>query len=223
MKHSFLFLVILGFGAHAQTVDSEWNNFNVKKSSLSVNFGLIQPLMLKGGNVEVDYRYGHLVASYSHGWSLEMADATITGPAKDQNISIHIPYSSGIGIGYSIGLTESNLILDSRLEPKWHKFEASYKDKSDTQKNIVSYTTFTLGVGLYATYLPFAKKTSLMRGFNVSASARYWPRISSSLDGNEIKYYNAFTEKEETHKAANIGIADTPFILNLSVGYLFRF
>ena len=37
----------------------------------------------------------------------------------------------------------------------------------------------------------------------------------------ERKKKNKETGKMETHKASNIGIANTPFILNMSVGYTF--
>ena len=60
-----------------------------------------------------------------------------------------------------------------------------------------------------------------MRGLAHSLSLRVWPRIHSTLAGGRLEYANETTGRTETHRAANIGIANTPVILNLSVGYAF--
>lgn len=218
----FLFSVAIASNVYSQNV--EWRNFNTKKHSVAFNLGLIQPLLLKGANIEVDYRYSHLVVSYSHGWALDLSGNTITGDMKRQNISIHIPYSTGIGIGGSYNVTKANLIFDARFEPKFHKYEVVYgSDINNTETNkITTYNTFTLGGGLYVTYLPFAKMDNLAKGLNVSMSFRYWTNVYSSLKGNEITYFNKYTNQNETHKTVNIGIANTPFIFNISVGYVFK-
>jgi hypothetical protein len=51
---------------------------------------------------------------------------------------------------------------------------------------------------------------------------RYWPNVASTLDDDEVAYMNQTTGATETHQAANIGIANTPIIVNLSVGYVFQ-
>jgi hypothetical protein len=217
----FSLLTIISSG-YSQNM--EWRNFNNRKHSLAVNLGLIQPLLLKGANVEVDYRYGHFIASYSHGWSLDLSGNTILGEMKRQNISIHLPFSTGFGIGGSYNITKANLIFDLRFEPKFHNFEVVYGsdiENNETNK-IANYNTLTLGGGLYITYLPFAKSERIIKGLNISMSFRYWNNIYSSLNDNQIEYYNKYTSQNEIHNTANIGIANTPFIFNISVGYVFK-
>jgi hypothetical protein len=212
----FLFSAVITANAYSQV--TEWRNFNTKNHSMAFNLGLIQPLLLKGANIELDYRYNHLVVGYSHGWGLDLAGNTITSDMKRQNISIHIPYTTGIGIGGSYGITKANLIIDARLEAKFHRYEVVYGSDHDSVTNkIAEYNTFTLGGGLYITYLPFAKTNNLAKGLNISMSFRYWPKISTSLKENEINYFNKYTNQDEIHQAANIGMANTPFIFNVLV------
>jgi hypothetical protein len=220
-----LLLILIGTSVSLTTFsqETEWRNFNAKNHSIAFNMGLIQPILLKGANVEVDYRFSHLVVSYSHGWSLDLTGNTMVGDAQRQNISIHIPYSTGIGIGGSFGITKANLLIDARLEPKFHAFEVMYGSENNTVLNqVTSYHTFTLGGGVYITYLPFAKMNHLVKGLNMSMSFRYWPTIYTSMDGGKITYFNKYTNQNEIHQAANIGIANTPFIFNISIGYLFK-
>ena len=77
------------------------------------------------------------------------------------------------------------------------------------------YRTYTLGAGAYWTLFPFG------RGFNISTSVRYWPTVATSLRDDVIVYANTTTARDETHRAANIGIANTPLIINVSLGYVF--
>lgn len=217
-----LIFILLTQTAIAQ--QTEWRNFNTKNHSVAFNVGLIQPLLLRGANVEMDYRYSYLVASYSHGWSLDLSGNRITGDMKRQNIAVHIPFSTGFGIGGSYNITKANLMVDLRFEPKFHRFEVMYGSNSDNKEinKIAKYNTLTLGGGLYLTYLPFAKKDRLIKGLNLSMSFRYWNNVYSSLSDNRIEYFNKYTNQNEVHNTVNIGIANTPFIFNVSVGYVFK-
>ena len=105
-----------------------------EKPSLAVNAGLIQPILLGGANVEVDFRWRHLVESYSHGWSLDMEGATIVGDMRRQGVSLHLPYSTGFGVGYSMFVASVRSFFDLRLEGKVHRFEASYASAEGNQK-----------------------------------------------------------------------------------------
>jgi len=224
MKRFGIFLFSAAVTANVYSQDLEWRNFNTKTHSVAFNLGLTQPILLKGANIEVDYRYNHFALSYSHGWTLDLSGNTISGDMKRQNISIHLPYSTGMGIGGYYNITKANLIIDARFEPKVHKFEVVYgSDNNDSETNkIANYHTVTLGGGLYVTYLPFAKMNNFAKGLNVSMSFRYWGNVYSSLKGNEITYFNKYTNQNETHKTANIGVANTPFVFNMSIGYVFK-
>jgi hypothetical protein len=198
-------------------------SFHPWAPSLGVNLGMIQPLLLGGANLEVDFRIGHIVIGYSHGWSLDLEGSTITGEMRTQKVSLHLPYSTGFGVGYSRYASTLNSFFDVRLEGKIHRFEAAYSSPDGATKTaIANYSTYTLGAGAYWTYVPFAGRQDALRGLNVSTSVRLWPRLASSLSDDKATYANASTGRTETHDAANIGIANTPLIVNLSVGYIFQ-
>jgi hypothetical protein len=56
----------------------------------------------------------------------------------------------------------------------------------------------------------------------IAPSARWWPNVATSLNNNEIRYQNERTGKQEIHKANNIGVSNTPFFVNVSIGYTIR-
>ena len=191
---------------------------SAKKNELVLMAGLIQPVLLQGYNLEMDFYTPKMVFNYSHGFSLDMTNeaGTTVGDIKEQHLAVHIPYSTGFGIGYRL-----NKYFDVRLEPKMHKFEIYYDDtdRTEAQNQITDYTTFTLGLGAYFRWKPFEKNDTFLKGIFTSTSLRYWQKISSSLDNGELQYTNRITQNTETHKAANIGIANTPFIFNIAIGY----
>ncbi|NJM93931.1 MAG: hypothetical protein HC842_04025 [Cytophagales bacterium] len=53
----------------------------------------------------------------------------------------------------------------------------------------------------------------------MAPSLRYWPRLSSTLPGDELRYTNQLSGQEERHQALEVGVANTPWIINISVGY----
>lgn len=179
----------------------------------SVLAGLIQPALLKGGNVEFNYTTKRMMFEYSHGFSL---DPSSSGNYKNQQLSLHLPYSTGFGIGYRI-----NSHLDVRFESKLHSWEVYYKGQEQNDKNkIENYKTYTLGVGIYYRYFPFKNSSSkLFQAITTSSSFRWWKNVSSSLNNNEFSYTNNFFNKTETLKVANIGIGNTPLIFNVAIGY----
>ncbi len=187
--------------------------------SLSVNFGLIQPLLLHGANVEVDYRRGPFVVGYSHGWALEFQGGTVVGEAHDQHLRMHVPYSTGLGLGVEHYFARPALVLDARAEFKLHRFEPEVETEAGLQP-LPAYRTVTIGGGVYATWQPWRGDRTL-GAIDISASFRYWPNVWSSL-GDGYTYANAATGKMETMHAADIGIANTPILVNVSVGYVFE-
>jgi hypothetical protein len=184
--------------------------------------GTIQPLLLQGGNVEVDFYTPKMVFNYSHGFSLELESkaGTTVGEVKEQSVAYHLPYSTGFGVGYRL-----NKYFDIRFEPKLHKFEAYYDGtaREEAVNQIVDYSTVTFGIGAYFRWKPFEKQDNFLKGIFTSTSIRYWQNVWSSLDHNEFKYFNDISMQNETLKASNIGIANTPFLFNVALGYSFQF
>lgn len=208
--------------AHVTEAPSD-SRFRPKGASLAVNAGLLQPIALGGANLEVDFRFGPFVAAYSHGWSLDLEGPAIVGDMKRQGVTLHLPYSTGFGLGLTHWVSALNSFFDLRFEGKLHRFEASYGSVDGLGKTeIARYSTYTIGGGAYWTYVPFASRTDALRGLDFSTSVRLWPNVGSTLSGNEVTYKNATTGRDEVHRTANIGIADTPVIVNVSVGYVFQ-
>lgn len=214
LKLIILVLFSLSISAHAQQKER-------KKLDNRVNLllGLTQ-VTLGGFNIEGNVFYKRMVFDYSHGISLDFPNSQLEeGPDKSQDLSIHIPWTTGFGVGYRF--TEW---LNLRLEPKWHRFEVYYDGQEQTSENlIVGYNTFTLGLGLYTNFLPFKKQTNFLKGIMIAPNVRWWPKLSSTLENNSYEYYNIYTEQTETHNAREIGIANTPFIFNISIGYSVKF
>lgn len=182
-------------------------------------FGVGQ-IMQGGFNIEGNLFYNRLAFDYSHGVSLSVFnDQLEEGSDKMQGLDIHLPWTTGFGLGYRF-----NDWLNLRVEPKWHKFELYYQDSDFTSENLIAdYTTFTLGLGLYANWLPFKNQNNFLKGIMIAPNVRWWPKISSSLEGGQLSYFNQLTEAQETHQARQIGLANTAFFYNISVGYSIKF
>lgn len=206
------FLILTTGGLYAQ---SETKKELLYSNKFSVLAGLLQPLALGGGNVEVNYTTKRMIFDYSHGFNLNPPSA---GDFKTQNVELRLPITTGFGIGYRI-----NSFLDIRFEPKLHSFEVYHKGDEKTAANIIKdYKTFTLGVGLYYRYFPFRNSSSkLLQGITTSASIRWWQNVGSTLSNDEFSYDNKLTGKKETLKAANIGFGNTPLVMNIGIGYTF--
>jgi len=184
---------------------------------INVLFGLNQPLLLKGFNIEGNVLYKRLAFDFSHGVSLDFTGRGVTGEVSRQHLVVHMPYSTGLGIGYRF--TEA---FNVRVEPKWHQFEIYYDGDAQTAANrITRYNTFSLGLGAYYNWLPFKNKVNGLRGIMIAPSIRFWPTLSSTLDNDRIVYNNRFTGRQETHKRMEPGVSNTPLVFNISVGYSF--
>lgn len=212
MKNANLILTILLFLSLTNSF-SQQKEFDHNK--LSVVFGLNQPIFTKGFNFEVNYWTKKYVIDYSHGFGLEFTDNLVSDEAKEQHLSFKVKHSVGIGFGYRF---TKNFNL--RLEPKIHTWEMYYDDSFlKSEGKIKSYTTYTLGLGAYYRWTPFEKKDNFMKGITISPSIRWWPNIASSLDNNEYHYYNERTQQNEVHEANKIGLNNSPFFANISIGY----
>jgi hypothetical protein len=188
-----------------------------QKYKLAIVFGLNQPIVTNGFNVELNYYTKHMVFDYSHGFNLKIRNKLVSEQAKNQHLKFNISHSLGFGIGYRI-TPELNI----RIEPKLHIWEVFYEKDSYEKKNrIQKYNTFTLGLGTYYRWLPFKNSDNFAKGISVIPSFRWWPNIQTSLKDDKFEYFNKITSKNKTHVANNIGVANSPFFGNISVGYSF--
>jgi hypothetical protein len=184
-------------------------------NKFSILFGLLQPTVAKGFNVEANYFTKRMAFDYSHGISL---DPPVVGDYKNQNVVLHLPYTSGFGIGYRF-----NSFLDLRFEPKLHSFEVYHKDDKQIDANkIIGFKTMTLGLGLYYRYFPFRNSNStFLQGITTSTSIRWWQNVGTTLRKDQFTYQNKTFGKTETLNAPNIGIANSQIIFNIAIGYTF--
>lgn len=151
---------------------------------------------------------------YSHGFNLSFPGE---GESKVQRLTFRMPHTVGFGAGYRF--TEA---FNIRVEPKMHIWDVYYENtSSDDQSRINTYTTFTLGLGAYYNWMPFEREQNVFRGLTIAPSFRWWPNIATTLPDNALRYTNTLTQREEIHQAKNIGIANTPFFVNISIGYTF--
>lgn len=187
-----------------------------RRLELVAQAGLIQPVLLGGGNLELDVAIGRWIFAYSHGFQLHLEGSAVVGDAKEQKLAFELPFSTGVGFGYRVLDW-----LDLRAEAKWHRFKVRYADETIASQPLFQYDTFTLGAGAYAHWRPFRTRTDWLRGWNLSASLRWWPKVATTLDDDQRSYDNLATGEQETHQAQNIGIANTPIIANVSLGYAF--
>lgn len=176
-------------------------------NSLTTSLGLIQPLLLKGGNVEVSYFTEHFVFDYSHGFSLHIPPSA--GEYKDKEIELFLPYSTGFGIGYRFTST-----FDTRLEFKEHQFHFLNAQSGANNSTVAKITTTTIGLGLYYHWFPFS--TEKWNNFIVTSSLRYWPTVNPSKS-KKVELSGARTG--ESVSIPEIGIMNSPIIFNVSVGY----
>jgi hypothetical protein len=218
MKNTFLVIIII-MASFSLTYAQKSEKYTKKDFAYSNHFsllaGMIQPTALGGGNIEVNYFTKRMVFDYSHGFSL---NPPVVGDYKDQNLALHLPYSTGFGIGYRI--TE---FLDVRFEPKLHSWEVYQKGVERTVSNkILDFRTVTLGLGMYYRYMPFKNSdNTFLQGITTSSSIRWWQNASSTIAGNEVTYFNKTTGKNEVFKTPNIGLANSPIVVNIAVGYTF--
>lgn len=208
--------IMNGFSQRIKKEDSQPKKGDFEYSNTwTIMAGLIQPIALDGGNIELNYFGKRTVFDFSHGFSL---DPPVVGVVKDQGIVWHLPYSTGFGIGYR--LTKA---LDVRFEPKLHSWEAYNKGEAQTEATkIKDFRTVTMGIGIYYRYFPFKNSQSkFLNGIVTASSVRWWQNVSSTLSNDEFTYMNKTTGKMEKLEAPNVGLAATPIIINIGIGYSF--
>jgi hypothetical protein len=212
--------IALGIIIASLSTINTFSQSNKKKGFLysnkfSVMAGLIQPIGLNGGNIELNYFSKRIALDFSHGFSL---NPPVVGDFKTQGVELHLPYSTGLGMGYRF-----TQFLDVRFEPKLHSWEVYNKGEVQTEATkIKDFKTITLGIGVYYRYFPFKNsENTFLQGITTATSLRYWQNVGTTLSNDEFTYNSKLTSKKETLKAPNIGIANTPIIFNIAIGYTF--
>jgi hypothetical protein len=215
MKNLILIVTILMMSSTNTSAQTKNKKDLLYSNKVSVLFGLLQPVVAKGFNVEVNYTTKRMIFDYSHGVLL---DPPVAGDFKTQNAVLHIPYTTGFGIGYRF-----SSFFDVRFEPKLHSWEMYYKDEAQNDgTKIKDFKTFTLGIGAYYRYMPFKNSDNkILQGITTSTSLRYWQNAGTTLRNDEFSYFNKTSNKIETLKAPNIGFANSPIIFNIAIGYTF--
>jgi hypothetical protein len=209
--------VVLFTAASMAFAQSPATPAKTEKNQFSLVFGLNQPLVLRGFNFEVNYYTKRWVFDYSHGIGLHADGSTLNSDYEDQKVNFRITHSAGIGFGYRF-----TKAFNVRIEPKVHVYETYYAGDTQTRANsIANFTTYTLGLGAYYRWLPFEHKNNALKGITIVPSVRYWHKVDSTLHNDKMEYFNTKTNQQETLKAPNIGLANTPLILNVSIGYTF--
>ena len=94
---AFLFLMLTSMAFHSQAQD--WKT----DKKVNVVFGLTQPLLVKGFNIEGNYIHNRLIFDYSHGVSLDFSESSVTPDLKRQGLAVHMPWTTGFGVGLGIG------------------------------------------------------------------------------------------------------------------------
>ncbi len=205
----FFLLLVCRIGLQAQN----WQTVN----KINILFGLSQPLIAHGFNIEFNYIHNRLIFDFSQGIGLDFSGNTLPVSLREQNIEVHMPWTTGFGIGYRF-----RDWINVRVEPKWHRFEFNYQNGQQVISNeITSYNTFTLGLGIYGCYLPFKKKSNYLKGIMISPSVRYWPTLHSTLPGNNFSYFNETTGSEQNIKTYGPGIQLSSWVVNIGIGYSF--
>ena len=214
-KSNILLFALIGLNkAFSQQISLEELD---QKFKLGIVFGLNQPIITNGFNIELNYFTKNFVFDYSHGFSLKFKDKLVTKESRRQHLKFNISHTLGFGVGYRI-TPELNI----RIEPKIHLWEVFYDNQSyDAKNTLKKYSTFTLGLGTFYRWLPFKNTDGFAKGISVIPSFRWWPNIYTTLKDDKFEYFNQITQKNEIHEANNIGVSNTPFFGNISVGYSF--
>ena len=215
MKNILLMITIISLSISNSFAQTKPKKDFLNSNKVSILFGLLQSIATDGFNIEFNYTTKRMIFDYSHGVSL---DPPVVGDFKTQNVVLHIPTSTGFGIGYRF-----TQFFDVRFEPKLHSWEVYNKGDVQNEGNkIKDFKTFTLGIGAYYRYMPFKNsENKFLQGITTSTSIRYWQNVGTTLRNDEFSYLNKTTNKTETLKVPNIGIANSPIIFNIGIGYTF--
>jgi hypothetical protein len=91
----YVFLLILsGLSAGAQ----DWKT----DKRFNVLFGLSQPIVAHGFNVELNYIHNRFIFDFSQGVGLTFSGDALPPSLQQQGVEVHMPWTTGFGIGYRL-------------------------------------------------------------------------------------------------------------------------
>jgi|SRR6188768_88426 len=168
----------------------------------SVMAGLSQWLLLRGGNLALEYKLSRFAFEVSHGQGLDLNQVggfALSRAERDTGTLVRVPWTTGFGLGYRI--TENFHLL---VEFKAHRYEV----RAAEGKSTVSYTTFSIGPGaFYSIYLS--------KGLFLQPNVRFWPNIASTLADDRVQLERCDGTSYQ-HQAHDFG-----FFANINLGYSF--
>jgi hypothetical protein len=213
-KSVWVIWLLTGLWFHARAQDKPWH----QDRKLGVVSGLTQALVVDGYNIEAFYFHNRFTFNYSHGGSLDFQGNLLPTYLQDQQVVVHLPFSTGFGIGYRF--TEW---LNLRVEPKWHRFEFYYEQDAQTTANriVADANNYSIGLGLYGFFQPFKNQENALKGITLAPSVRFWPTVASSFNNGTQTYNNTRTGRTEELQTLASGIGFSPVIINVSLGYTF--
>lgn len=176
----------------------------------SIQTGLLQDILLNGQNIVLAYTAQRWVFDWSHGNSLDFKSGHHFKNNEGYNmqkLDVKMPWTTGPSIGYRI-----TTFFNVRAEFKAHRNKLMYEN---TNTSIVSYTTYTVGLGAFYSWYPFKKKENWLDGICIEPVVRFWPTVGSSLADN-YQYENKLTGKRETIESYELG-----WLANINIGYTF--
>lgn len=93
-SNSVLFLVLLLVTSTSLNAQ-DWKT----DKRINVVFGLTQPLLVDGFNIEGNYIHNRFIFDYSHGVSLDFSESSVTSELEAQGVVVHMPWTTGFGVG----------------------------------------------------------------------------------------------------------------------------
>ncbi|MEJ8819736.1 hypothetical protein [Lacibacter sp. H407] len=168
--------------------------------NVSILSGLHQPILLKGGNIALNYvTKKNIVLEASFGFGLKYTSLLSTED-KEKFTTVESPFSYGFGVGYFWkGL---NLLV----EPKGTIFKMT-----DHQGKEETYTTFSVGLGAYYNIY-------LWKGLFLQPTVKFWPKVGSTLSSDGVEMQNVSGQKY-IHEARTPG--NNGLIYGASLGWTF--
>jgi hypothetical protein len=162
------------------------------QTRMSAMIGLTQWLVLRGGNVALEYKTGRLAFELSHGQGLDLnqlPSMSLTSDERAAGARVYVPWTTGFGVGFRF--TEH---LHALVEFKAHRYNVSGRER-DVE---IDYTTFSIGPSVfYSIYL--------YKGLFLEPNVRFWPNVASTLANNRATIVDSNGTAYE-HKAHDFGL-----------------
>jgi hypothetical protein len=162
--------------------------------------GLSQPVLFRGGNIELEYRTRNFVLGWSHGAGLQIDrfEPGLSAADKAEQAKIRMPWTTGPHAGYRITGQ-----LTVAVDFKAHRVNANLPGGSVTR-----YTVYTVGPALNY-------DQPLGRKWFIQPTLRWWPTVGTTLSDGKASLLRA-NGSAYAHTAISLGI-----VPNIKIGRSF--